>query len=102
MARTDKISLTQKAEIIRLRKDGMEFKRIAQKLKCTPEQAARCWHTSEAKRQTSNIEIWQAKRHAAIAQKQASLAATALQQEIAEAVAEATQAPLYKPGNLEW
>jgi hypothetical protein len=108
------LSDQQIVEIIRRRLNGQDYKTIAQRVGCTPDQAIHYWRTSTAyqpqperskaakQRQAKSAAHARAALVAKAAEAERAAALATLRQEIALAVIEAPTAPLYKSGDLVW
>jgi hypothetical protein len=104
----------QITQILRDRLAGKEYKQIALRVGCTPDQARHYWRSSSMykpegnraaaakRREAAKAPLLQERRRRAIAQREQALARATLQAEIAKAVREQPTATRYKPGPLEW
>jgi len=104
----------QITQILRERLAGREYKQIALRVGCTPDQAIHYWRSSSMyqpevnrsaaakRRETAKAPAVQERRRHTIAQREQALARATLQAEIAQAVREQPTARRYKPGPLEW
>lgn len=110
-------------QIVRYRLAGQQYKTIARRVGCTRDQAIHYWRISTAYRpqpkRAASAKQREARKAAPLIAKQrearkaiarqesehsgiAYAASVALRQEITLAVLEATHAPPFKPGRLEW